>query len=120
MDPVGAAATLPDRLDRMLFHEFAQITPGRGPTHFGEVDGFAQGHAARETLRFGIQQPIEQFLLAVVEAAVPVALPKSHLAPHRIDHHPVGEALREGRLGGRADAQLQLAARVLARGVRER
>ena len=48
MDAVRAAAALPDRLDRLLFHEFAQISPGRGASCFGEADGFAQGHAARE------------------------------------------------------------------------
>ena len=57
MDAVGAAAALPDRLDRMLFHEFAQITPGRSAAHLGEAYGFAQGHSAREALRFVIHQP---------------------------------------------------------------
>ena len=57
MDAISAAAALPDRLDRLLFHEFAQITPGRGAAHFGEADGLAQGHAAREALRFVIHQP---------------------------------------------------------------
>ena len=38
-----------------------------------------QGHVGHEDLRFGIQQPIEQFLLAVVEAAVTVAPPESRL-----------------------------------------
>ena len=93
MDPIGAAAALPDRLDRMLFQEFAQISPGRGAACFGEADGFAQGHAAREALRFGIQQPIEQFLLPVVEAAVTVAPPESRLAPHCINHGAIGDRL---------------------------
>ena len=61
MDPIGAAAALPDRLDRLLFHEFAQITPVRSAAHFGEADGLAQGHAAREALRFGIQRRLSSF-----------------------------------------------------------
>ena len=56
MDAVCAAAALPDRLDGLLFHEFAHIAPGRSAFHLGEADGLAQGHAARRTLRFGIQQ----------------------------------------------------------------
>jgi hypothetical protein len=57
MDALSAAAALPDRLDRLLFQEFSQIAPGRGAANFYEANGFAQDHAAREALRFGIQQP---------------------------------------------------------------
>ena len=35
MDAIGAAAALPDRLRSLLFHEFAQIAPGRAhPAEF--------------------------------------------------------------------------------------
>ena len=97
MDAIGAAAAFADRLDRLLLHQLGQIAPGRGTAHLGEADGLAQGQTARETLRFGIQQSIEQFLLAAVESAVPVAPPEGRLAPHRIDH---------GAIGGRRCRQL--------------
>jgi len=56
VDAVSTAAALPDRLDRLLLYQFKQIAPGRGTAHLGEADGLAQGYAAREPLRFGIQQ----------------------------------------------------------------
>ena len=97
MDAIGAAAAFADRLDRLLLDELGQIAPGRGAAHLGQADGLAQGHAAREPLRFGIQQAIEQFLLAAVETAVAVAPPERRLAPHRNDH---------GAIGGRRCRQL--------------
>jgi len=79
VDAVSTAAALTDRLDCLLVRQFGQIAPGRGTAHLGEADGLAQGHAAREPLRFGIQQAIEQFLLAAVEAAMAVAPTESGL-----------------------------------------
>lgn len=79
VDAVSTAAALTDRLDCLLVRQFGQIALGRGAAHLGEADGLAQGHAAREPLRFGIQQAVEQFLLAAVEAAMAVAPPESGL-----------------------------------------
>lgn len=55
MDAIGAAVALADWLDRPQVHQFGQVTPGGGAAHLGEADGHAQGHAAREPLRFSIQ-----------------------------------------------------------------
>ena len=55
MDAISAAVALTDWLDRPQLHQFGQVTPGRGTAHLGEADGLAQGHAAREPLRFSIQ-----------------------------------------------------------------
>jgi hypothetical protein len=56
MEAIGAAAALSDRLNCLLLHQLGEIAPGCGAAHLGEADGLAQGHAARESLRFGIQQ----------------------------------------------------------------
>ncbi len=66
-DAIGAAATFAKRFDPLVVHQLGQIAPGCGAAHLGEADGLAQGHPACETLRFGIQQPIEQLLLAAEE-----------------------------------------------------
>ena len=85
-EAIGAAPAVADRLDRLPFHQLGQIAPGRDAAHLGEADGLAQGHAARESLRFGIQQAIQQFLLAAVKPAVAMAPLEGRLALHRIDH----------------------------------
>ena len=85
-EAIGTAPAVADRLDRLPFHQLGQIAPGRDAAHLGEADGLAQGHAARESLRFGIQQAIQQFLLAAVNPAVALAPPEGRLALHRIDH----------------------------------
>jgi hypothetical protein len=69
-DAIGAAAALADRFYRLVFHQIGQITPGRGTAHLGEADGLAQGYAAYETLRFGIQQPASITAPWVAAAAV--------------------------------------------------
>ena len=88
-DPVGAAASGADGLERLQLHQFAQITPGCGTARSGQPDGLAQGETSFEPFRFGIQQPVEQLLLARIEAVVAMTPSEQGFGTYGLHHKAV-------------------------------
>src|SRR6185295_2866915 len=85
----GVAASLAGRYEKALGDQIGELAPGRGTAGAGQGHVFASADAAGKALRAGVEQPVQDLALPLVDLGGLKAQPVARL----------GERAGEGGMG---------------------